>query len=85
MIACCVGRYDNEQSDQMHALQKEKRLAKLPLYDSLLKAFITKEVFKFEDVKPGVAAELVAIGDFDEGAPRKEDEPRERGGREWPG
>jgi len=62
-----LSKYDNEQSDQMHALQKEKRLAKLPLYDSLLKAFITKEVFKFEDVKPGVAAELVAIGDFDEG------------------
>lgn len=42
------------------------RLAKLPLFKQLLKFFITKELFHFSDLKAGLLAELVAMGEFSE-------------------
>ena len=59
-----LSQYNNEQSNMMHILAKEMMLPKLPMYDSLLKLFITKEIFHFADVQPGIAAELAAFGDF---------------------
>jgi len=58
--------FDNEQSDAMHNLDQEKGLAKLPLFKQLLKFFITKELFHFSDLKAGLLAELVAMGEFSE-------------------
>jgi len=48
-----LSQYNNEQSNLMHTLALEKTLPKLPMYESLLKLFITKEIFHFTDVRAG--------------------------------
>jgi len=58
--------FDNEQSDAMHTLEQEKGLAKTPLFKQLLKFFITKELFHFDDLKAGLVAELQALKEFPE-------------------
>jgi len=66
VIYLVLSPFDNEQSDQMHALFALKELARLPLFKQLLKFFITKELFHFADLKPGLTAELAAMGEFPE-------------------
>lgn len=61
-----LSQYNNEQSNLMHTLSTEKMLSKLPMYESLLKLFITKEIFHYADVQAGIAAEIAAFGDFGE-------------------
>jgi|TARA_B100000524_G_scaffold214802_1_gene112713 26S proteasome regulatory subunit N5 len=66
LIYLVLSPFDNEQSDQMHALAKLKsQLEKLPMYKQLLQLFITKEIFHFADCKPGLQAELAAFGHID--------------------
>lgn len=44
ILYCLLAPYDNEQSDLLHRLQKDKLLEDMPAYGELVKVFVTQEI-----------------------------------------
>mmetsp|Transcript_38677 Transcript_38677/g.87912 ORF Transcript_38677/g.87912 Transcript_38677/m.87912 type:complete len:443 (-) Transcript_38677:854-2182(-) len=66
VLYLALSPFDNEQSSELHALNALKELERLPLFKGILKFFIAQELFHFADLKPGLEAELAAMGEFSE-------------------
>jgi len=46
-IFACLAPFDNEQSDLINRIYEDKKLQQLPVYKSLLKTFLTKELIRW--------------------------------------
>lgn len=59
-----MSKFDNEQSDLMHRVYEDKRLYDLPIFRSLLKAFVTIELIDWEDLKASYEGALNELQPF---------------------
>ncbi|ALC46766.1 Rpn5 [Drosophila busckii] len=48
VVYCVLAPYDNEQSDMMAHLSKNKKLEDVPVYKEILRLFMSKELINFE-------------------------------------
>ena len=53
--------FNNEQSDLIHRIEKDKNLVKLPMYQQLLKSFITVELMRWPKVEELYRVELQKV------------------------
>lgn len=48
VLYCVLAPYDNEQSDMMAHLSKNKKLEEIPIYKEILRLFMSKELINFD-------------------------------------
>ncbi|XP_028395643.1 26S proteasome non-ATPase regulatory subunit 12-like [Dendronephthya gigantea] len=58
IIYLILAPYDNEQSDLTHRVNEEKKLENIPIYQSLLKCYVTAELMNWSDVSQQYEQEL---------------------------
>ncbi|ORZ00496.1 PCI domain-domain-containing protein [Syncephalastrum racemosum] len=46
-----LATYDNEQSDLLHRIYEDEHLAKIPLYQELVKSFVTTELMRWPTIE----------------------------------
>jgi 26S proteasome regulatory subunit N5 len=65
VVYCILAPFDNEKSDMMARLNKNKILDEIPHYQELLKEFTTIELINWYTMKAKFKDELSALGIFD--------------------
>jgi len=65
ILYCILSPYDNEQSDMMNRLSKNKIVEDLPLYKHLLGLFLSKELIDWGALNSQYKSELTALPVFD--------------------
>lgn len=58
ILYCLLAPFDNEQSDLLHRLQKDKVLDDMPMYGKLVKVFVTQEIVGWSEFEAHFAAVL---------------------------
>eukprot|EP01137_Pigoraptor_chileana_P012590 Opistho-2@65131 len=58
VLFAVLAPYDNEQSDLLHRLKEEKKLAQLPVYKELLTMFLTAEIMRWSKLEAAYGQEL---------------------------
>ena len=66
VIYACLAPYDNAQSDLINRLSLDANLKKIPLYEALITAFLTKEIMHWSQVQSSYQAELSTFKEFQE-------------------
>jgi|EP01043_Picozoa_sp_COSAG02_P011634 26S proteasome regulatory subunit N5 len=62
VIFLILSPHNNEQSDFIHRIAGHKQLDDLPAFKSLVKRFVTDEIFKMADLTAAYQAEMNAVG-----------------------
>lgn len=65
IVYCVLSPFDNEKSDMMERLAKQKFIDEVPLYKELLKEFMTVELIKWFSMKAKFKESLMTLGIFD--------------------
>lgn len=58
ILYCLLAPFDNEQSDLLHRLQRDKVLEDMPMYGRLVKVFVTQEIVSWSEFEAQFAAVL---------------------------
>ena len=58
VLYCLLAPFDNEQSDLLHRLQKDKVLDDMPMYGKLVTVFVTQEIVGWSEFEAHFAAVL---------------------------
>jgi len=67
VLYCVLAPYDNEQSDMMAHLSKNKKLEEIPVYKEILRLFMSKELINFDTFNADFGRVLAENEMFQEG------------------